>query len=147
LAAGFGADVFAEVSSVEDGPSPGACAVTPLIAVGGPCSQGVMNYARFVFAGFLSLAACGGLDENEMASKLDADGHKALCEEIVAAQGAPKDCGSGITVTPKTQAQCEAAASVDCTVKQIRACNDSIGGDICKLFTTAECMALGPCMK
>lgn len=106
-----------------------------------------MNYTRFLFAGFLALAACGGIDENKKISELTADEKKTLCEENVSAQGgAAKDCGNGITVTPDTQAECEAGTS-NCTVKQVRACSDSLGGDVCKVLATDECKALIACAQ
>ncbi len=106
-----------------------------------------MNYTRFLFAGFLALAACGGIDETKKISELTAEEKKSLCEEGLAAQGtAPKECGQGVTITPNTQAECEASNS-NCTVKQVRACDDSLGGDICKILATAECTALVQCSQ
>lgn len=106
-----------------------------------------MNYTRFLLAGFLALAACGGIDETKKISELTADEKKSLCEEGVEATGsAPKDCGGGVTFTPNTQAECEAGgSSSNCTVKQVRDCNDSLGGDVCKVLATPECQALVAC--
>lgn len=106
-----------------------------------------MISTRLLFVGFLALAACGGIDENKKISELTADEKKTLCEESVSAQGTePKDCGNGFTFTPKSQADCESTGGTSsCTVKQVRACNDALGGDVCKILATPECTALVQC--
>jgi hypothetical protein len=97
----------------------------------------------FSFLSSLALAAaCGsasGVDSSKYIDELTAAEVTTLCEYRTDAIGTSSTTCGALTLQGVTQSKCETDARPHCLVSSLEGCVDSLAGDPCNFFKTAEC--------
>ena len=120
--------------------------------------MGITSSTTCAIAAAIALWACGGgggksgVGEGKLLVDLGASEIAAFCSYQVDVEDAPRsvDCGNGLTLTLKNQADCEAsfaqfAPNCAATVAQGETCAEAVGADPCS-FGGNACAPILACV-